>query len=260
MAIKYLVFGTGLLGNTFRIVLPTASVVLSRDLCDITKKDDIKAALDYYNPRIVINAAGIVPKNSSADSEEMFKVNAFAPHYIADLCYRKRRFVHISTDSVFSGERGKYTERFDPDATGLYGMSKILGEPNIGLVIRGSFVGLPDPKGHGLFSWASAQEEVVGYDRVFWNGLTTVEFIRKTLELIDDGAEGIRHIYSYTVSKYELLKCAKEVFEWDTYIHKETDCVEECHQTNKTLNSIYATGFVAKPIKRQLKELKNVCF
>lgn len=253
---KYLVFGDGLLGNTFRLALPKASVVLSKEQCDITNKDSIKRAIRQYNPHVVINAAGIVPKNS-VPIDYMFKVNSFAPHYIADECARKCKFIHISTDCVFSGERGKYTEKDAMDATDTYGMSKIFGEPTEALVIRTSFIGLPDPKGRGLLAWASRQLELTGYDKVFWNGVTTLELLKQIEIFADQNITGIRHIYSYTVSKYELLKCAKDVFEWSMPVYKESDTEETPHAVDKTLNSVYATGFVAKPLKRQLKEMKN---
>lgn len=254
MKVNTLVFGDGLLGSAFKHF---ESIVLSHAQCDITQKDQLKSAISYYNPRVVVNAAGIVPKNS-AGVETTFKVNSFAPHYIADVCYKKCQFVHISTDCVFSGEKGNYTERDVPDASDIYGMSKLFGEPLNALVIRASFVGLPDPKGRGLLAWASQQEELVGYDKVFWNGVTPFELIRVLNQLVSEGITGVRHVYSYTLSKYELLKCAKELFGWTMPLYKESDTHASPHECNKTLGSLYATGFVAKPIRRQLKELVHV--
>lgn len=255
MKVDTLVFGDGLLGNTFRYF--DGMVVLSHAQCDITQKDQIKSAVSYYNPRVVVNAAGIVPKNPTS-IETTFKVNSFAPHYIADVCYKKCQFVHISTDCVFSGEKGNYNERDIPDASDIYGMSKVFGEPSNSLVVRVSFVGLPDSKGRGLLAWASQQEELIGYDRVFWNGVTTFELIKMVRQLTHEGALGTRHIYSYTISKYELLKCAKEVFGWNMPLYKESETDSTKHECNKTLGSVYSTGFIAKPIRAQLEELINV--
>lgn len=254
MKSKLLVLGDGLLGSTFKYL--KNATVLSKDQCNTTKKDDISTALNYYRPDAVINCAGIVPKNT-APVETIFKVNSFAPHYIADVCDSKRcKFIHISTDCVFSGKCGGYTEKDSPDAVDIYGMSKALGEPTSGLVVRTSFVGMPDPKGRGLLAWASMQDEIVGYDRVFWNGVTTHNLIRKLLEYIHEDVTGIRHVYSYTVSKYELLKCAKDVFGWDYMILPESyDTTIAPHVSNKTLSSVYETGFITRPIRMQLMEM-----
>jgi dTDP-4-dehydrorhamnose reductase len=252
MKVKYLIFGDGLLGNAFKAYKHTA--VLSRTQCDIRVKEDIKTALTYYRPKIVINAAGIVPR-SNATAEQMFKVNAFAPHYIADACYKKCKLIHISTDCVFSGVKGKYVETDVPDAPDMYGMSKTLGEPSDALVVRTSFVGLDDPKGRGLLAWASQQQEIIGYDKTFWNGITTVEMVKKLFELAEQESTGIRHIYSYTVSKYELLKYAQEVFGWKYKIYPESENGGVPHISDKTLHSIYPDGFIAKPIRQQLMEL-----
>jgi len=252
MKVKTLVFGDGLLGNTFKTQPKTA--VLSRKQCDITQKDQIKDALNYYRPETVINAAGIVPRHADT-AETMFKVNSFAPHYIADLCDRNTYFIHISTDCVFSGDKGNYTERDVPDATDMYGMSKLFGEPYDGLVIRTSFVGIPDPKQRGLLAWAQSQKEIIGYDKVLWNGVTVKELVNHLQIYIGERVTGTRHVYSYTVSKYELLTCAKEVFGWTMPIYRDTESPGKNHICNKTLSSIYANGFIVKPIRQQLKEL-----
>jgi len=250
----YLVFGDGLLGNSFKLL--NNALVLSKQQCDITDKDAVYEVIKHYKPLVVINAAGIVPRNN-VSTETIFKVNSFAPHHIADVCDRKCKFIHISTDCVFYGTKGRYTERDKPDATDTYGMSKIFGEPYSGLTLRMSFIGLPDPRNRGLLAWAQQQKEIVGYDQVFWNGITILEANKKIIEFAHEDVTGLRHVYSYTVSKYELLLAAKEIFGWKTKIYKETDKEEVPHRTNKTLNSLYATGFVTKPLKRQLKELIN---
>lgn len=87
----YLVFGDGLLGNSFKIL--NNALVLSKSQCDITDKDAVYEVIKRYKPLVVINAAGIVPR-STESTETMFKVNSFAPHSIADIC--RKRNVNIS--------------------------------------------------------------------------------------------------------------------------------------------------------------------
>jgi dTDP-4-dehydrorhamnose reductase len=255
MKAKYVIFGNGLLGSTFANIHD--AVVIPRSVCDITDRDSIRSTINYYKPRVVINTAGIVPKYPAPISQ-MFKVNSFAPHYIADVCFGKCKFIHISTNCVFDGERGAYTERDEASATDVYGMSKLFGESSDALVIRTSFVGLPDLKGRGLLAWLSQHTSVVGYDKVLWNGVTTLELVSKVLGYAELDLTGIRHVYSYTISKYHLLQLVNEIlFDNTKIVDKESDMTNSPHIEDKTLNSVYATGFISKPIKQQVMELTH---
>ena len=250
---KYLIFGDGLLGTAFKQQADT--VVLSRLECDITNKEDIIRALDEFTPDVVVNCAGIVPKNKVPPGD-MFKANSFAPHIISDICQGNSKFVHISTNCVFDGKRASYSERDLTNATDVYGVSKTLGEPDNAFVIRTSFVGLPDPNGRGLLAWAKTQDSIIGYDKVLWNGVTTVELVKKITELVKQDITGIRHIHGFTYSKYEVLKIANEIlFGGRLNIQQETKITTNPHVENKTLMSLYDDGYVRIPIEQQLKEL-----
>ena len=247
-----LVLGDGLLGNAFK---PFAKV-LAKSECDITARSDVEQALDKYQPKVLINCAGIVPKHPSG-MMNMFQVNAYAPHLLEIECQRRGiKLVHISTNCVF-GKDGPYSEYSETHPTDLYGMSKLLGEPKQDiktLVIRTSLVGLPDPKGRGLLAWASRQSSLVGFDRVLWNGVTTKELVNQILLLTNQNKYGIVHVASNeTLSKFELLELAKDIFKWDVTIGKESALIERPHVENKTL--LAEQGLVTKSLRQQLKEL-----
>lgn len=247
-----LVFGKGLLGSAFE----SYAKVLTKNECDIAVRSDVEQALDKYKPSVVVNCAGIVPKHPSG-LFNMFRVNSYAPRMLEKECQRRGiKLVHISTNCVF-GNNGPFSEYSETYPTDLYGMSKLLGEPEKDiktLVVRTSLVGLPDPKGRGLLAWASKQSVVTGYDQVFWNGVTTKELVKQILVLTNQDKHGIVHIASNeTISKFELLKLAKEVFGWDLSIGKESALTDRPHIENKTLTSEY--GLVTKSIRQQLEEL-----
>jgi len=163
-------------------------------------------------PEVVINAVGIVKQRAaSADPLESIVVNSLFPHRLASSCRLVgARLIHISTDCVFSGKRGDYTEDDIPDPVDLYGRSKLLGElAGTGcLTIRTSIIGLELAHYSGLIEWFLRQKDrVCGYRRAQWNGLTTIELARVLDTVIRDSGEldGVWHVSAEPISKYRLL-------------------------------------------------------
>lgn len=247
-----LVFGDGLLGN----ILRDRCVVLSHKECDITNRYAIRAALRKYKPKVVINCAGIVPKRNDK-LDVMYQVNAVGPLNIEEECFGCCKFVQISTNCVFNGLYGNYTEKDVPDPRDNYGWSKLLGERG-DLVIRTSFIGLPDNGKRGLLYWLQHAEHIVGYDGVAWNGVTHLTLRKLLYQYIDEGREGLFHIYSEPTTKYDILVAANEIFGFNKTIIPESSTRLTVHLENKTLNSIYNEP--EKPIKEQLQEMQRALF
>lgn len=178
------------------------------DVLDAAFLDD----LDALDPEVVVNCVGLVrqrvvsPENSRA-------VNAVLPHRLAA---GVRRLVHVSTDCVFSGDRGWYSESDVPDAHDPYGADKALGEvrdrPNT-LTLRTSIVGREVQNHLGLLEWflrASSPDApaVLGYVDHRWNGVTTRHLARVVRRAIVDWPKmwGLVHVTAAEpVTKYDLL-------------------------------------------------------
>jgi dTDP-4-dehydrorhamnose reductase len=140
-------------------------------------------------------------------------INALFPHRLAQLCQAcGARLVHVSTDCVFSGRKGRYTEDDPSDAEDLYGRTKFLGEvagPGC-LTLRTSIIGRELDRRTSLIEWFLSQRgrTVTGYARAIYTGLTT----RALSELIGDILErhpdmsGLWHAASDPISKYDLLE------------------------------------------------------
>lgn len=170
-------------------------------------------ALARARPEVVVNAVGIVKQREAAhDPVLSIEVNALLPHRLARLCRTAgARLVHISTDCVFSGARGEYTERDIPDPVDLYGRSKWLGEvadqPHA-LTLRTSIIGLELGRTTGLIEWFLAQRGTVrGYRRAVYTGLTTAELARALEHLLlqADSPHGLWHLASARIDKHDLL-------------------------------------------------------
>lgn len=112
---------------------------------DVETEDGLHRLFAQVRPEVVINCIGVVKQLAGADDPLVaIPINALLPHRLAEHCRRSNaRLIHISTDCVFSGERGNYGEADAPDAKDLYGRSKLLGEvaaPHV-VTLRTSIVG-----------------------------------------------------------------------------------------------------------------------
>lgn len=168
----------------------------------------IEGILDGFRPDLVVNC---IAAGKEANNKEAVALNSLFPHQLAVSVMRVgARLVHVSTDGVFTGKAGRYSERDDPDVTDIYGLSKLLGEVTESncLTLRTSIIGPELGIGRGLFSWLSRQKGVIkGFRKVMFSGLTTLELSRIITEYVLPRPDlmGLLHISSGTISKFDLL-------------------------------------------------------
>jgi len=180
------------------------------DARDAARVADVISA---FRPEVVVNAAGIVKQRPEAhEREPAEEVNARFPHRLAGLCRAHgSRLVHLSTDCVFSGEKGNYTESDRPDPVDLYGKTKLDGEVNApgAITLRTSMIGTELDRKTGLVEWFLAQKgrQVQGYRKAIFSGFITAELARLIERLITrhPDAHGLYHAASAPVSKFDLL-------------------------------------------------------
>lgn len=247
----------GLLGETIYRLYPSVTL-LSRAECDLSSFMSIRNMVYEYQPDIVINAAGITPKHP--EQNKSVWVNALGPRLLEDFCLRNLiKVIHISTADIF--ENGPKRESdFPNNLINLYTITKYLGETidMTNLTVRCSFVGLPDERGRGLLSWAQQQEKIIGYDGVYWNGITAIQLARLIMEIfIPKDTQGVIHAFGPMTTKYDMLVSAKKILGFKADIVKQSDVVvpDEVIRTNRTLDSEYDIGNkIDFSIEDQLKE------
>lgn len=172
----------------------------------------ISESITAGNFDIIVNCIGILNQFAENDKSAAVFLNSYIPHFLAKITVGTHtRVIHISTDCVFSGKNGPYTESSFPDGTTFYDRSKALGEiiDNNNLTLRSSIVG-PDIKqsGIGLLNWFMHQQgEVNGYTGAKWTGQTTLQ-LAKTIEIAAQlkVCGLINMVPENNISKYELLK------------------------------------------------------
>jgi len=160
----------------------------------------------------VINCIGLLNEFAEKNHPLAVYLNSYLPHFLADVTKNLRaRVLHMSTDCVFSGKRGGYTETDLRDGETFYDRTKALGEldDDKNLTLRGSIVG-PDcnPQGIGLLNWFMQQQGTVrGFTHAMWTGQTTLQ-VAKTMEAaLKQGATGlVNTVPDTSISKYDMLK------------------------------------------------------
>lgn len=181
----------------------------------------VEQALDAVEPDVIVNAIGIVKQlKDGADPVPSIEINSLFPHKLARAAAaRGARVVHISTDCVFSGSRGMYTETDLADADDLYGRSKRLGEiaGSGALTLRTSIVGRELHGAHGLVEWFLGQRGgagVKGFTRAFFSGLTTMALARTVADVVERQSDlsGVYHVAADRIAKYDLLRLVNDAF------------------------------------------------
>ena len=175
--------------------------------------DSLVEAFSNSRPTIVINCIGLVKQLAGAeDPLEAIPINSLLPHRLAKLCeLSDARFIHVSTDCVFSGRKGGYSETDLPDAEDIYGRTKLLGEVNYpnAITLRTSIIGHELGSTHGLVDWfLSQQEHVKGFAGAIFSGLPTCELSRVIRNFVIPNRQihGIYHVAAKPISKYDLLQ------------------------------------------------------
>lgn len=202
--------------------------------------ESIRRAIKMSSPNVIVNCVGIIKQRPEAnDPLTAISVNALFPHKLARVCKQNNiRLIHVSSDCVFSGNKGYYTETDQSDAEDLYGRSKYLGEvyyPGC-LTIRTSIIGRELGSKNGLVEWFLSNEgkTVSGYTNAIFSGLTTLELSRVVGKTIKSFPEltGLYHVSSDPIAKFSLLKLIQREYNMNIQIDVEANTIN-----NRALNS-----------------------
>ena len=193
------------------------------------------------NPEYLINCIGVIKqRDDSPNAFESIKINSLLPHFLADICSPYNvKVIHFSTDCVFAGTKGCYRESDIPDATDLYGRSKLLGElyRQDCITIRTSIIGHELCNKRSLLEWAlsNRSKTVAGFKNAIFSGLTTLEMANIIDRFVigsNKGLNGLLHVSADPISKFDLLTLISKEYELDLEISSEYST-----KINRHLNS-----------------------
>lgn len=220
-------------------------------------KNKIKEIFKKVKPNLIINCIGVVKQIiNNNEYSEIIRVNSLLPHYLMELInlQKKVRFIHFSTDCVFSGLKGNYLETDFPDADDIYGKSKILGELNYSntLTLRTSIIGRELQSNHSLLNWFLNQNKSIkGYKNAIFSGLTALEIAKILHKFIipKNNLKGLYHLSGNAISKLDLLKIIKCVYKKNIKI-----MIDRKVKINRSLNS----SFLRKKTSYKLRDWKDL--
>lgn len=218
---------------------------------DVENIDCLMQVMGDIKPDVVINCIGLVKQLSEADDPLLaIPINSLLPHRLARLCaVAGARFIHMSTDCVFSGSKGMYLDSDYSDAKDLYGRSKFLGEvdyPNA-ITLRTSIIGHELDGARSLVGWFLAQSgPVKGFRKAIFSGLPTVEIARLIRDYVIPHPElhGLYHVSADPINKLDLLELVAKTYGKSIDIQPEDILV-----IDRSLDSTrfrQATGFQPK--------------
>jgi dTDP-4-dehydrorhamnose reductase len=219
---------------------------------DVDDVDALVRMFDRHRPTVVVNCVGLVKQLGDAkDPLAAIPVNAVLPHRLARLCaLAGARLVHLSTDCVFTGDKGMYREGDLPDAQDVYGRTKLLGEVDYphALTLRTSIIGHELASHHSLVCWFLSQcGPVRGYSQAIFSGLPTVEIARVIDEYVLDRPElrGLYHLSAEPIDKFSLLQLVAKTYGKQTGITEDRALVIDRSLDSTRFRN--ATGYRPEP-------------
>ena len=224
---------------------------------DAFNTEKLKEILNTVKPDFVINCIGILNQFAEENPDVAIYVNGYFPHLLDRLSKEYGyKLIHITTDCVFSGKKGNYTENDFRDADSYYGRSKAIGEVNNNrtLTFRTSIIG-PDinENGIGLFNWFIKQSrEINGYSNVFWSGVTTLELAKAIEASFEQNISGIYHLTNNEkISKYDLLKLFAKYTGKEIKINK----YEDYHLDKTLIDTRKEFNYTVPSYEEMIKEM-----
>ena len=229
---------------------------------DLLATNSIVKLLMEIKPKVVINCVGLTKHQKGTDDPQIsLPINALFPHKLSDLCLLYgSKVIHISTDCIFLGDSGPYSENDTPDACDIYGKSKILGELNNlnSLTIRTSTIGHEYMSSYGLLDWFLSQNNWChGYANARFSGLTNTEFAKVIADYVipNEKMSGIYHVGGPEISKYELLKIFSSAYNKKIEIKKDENFIINRSLISKKFNDF--TGYKPTSWEEMVLSMRN---
>ncbi len=221
----------------------------------------VKETIEQIRPNVVVNAVGVIKQVPLAKNViATLSINSIFPHQLSELSEEFQfRLINISTDCVFSGEKGNYSESDLADSHDLYGKSKNLGEVVTGncLTLRTSIIGRELETAHSLVEWflSNRGKSVKGFVNAIYTGFPTIVLADILSNLIENYPNlcGLYHVSSEPINKYNLLSLINEAYRAEIDIEPFEDFViDRSLDSNKFRE---ATGFEPTNWKEMIKRM-----
>jgi dTDP-4-dehydrorhamnose reductase len=233
------------------------------DSVDAENFQTVAKAVEEINPQVIFNAVGVIKQLPTSENVvKTLTINSLFPHRLAEITENcGAKLINISTDCVFNGQKGNYTEEDISNATDVYGKSKNLGEVTKGncLTLRTSIIGRELQTAHGLVEWflSNRGKKVKGFVNAIYSGFPTIVLADIIADLIENhhNLSGLYHLSADSINKYDLLKLINEAYRTEIEIEPFED-----FRIDRSLNSAKfreATGFKPEGWRKMIKKMAD---
>jgi dTDP-4-dehydrorhamnose reductase len=244
------------------------SIKFDAEKADVDSLRELTKDADYIFNSIAIIKQRIPKKVPAKVLSSVIEVNSNFPCLLEQSLSEQTKIIEIGTDCVFSGNRGSYIESDIKDPTDIYGWSKALGEIESEKImrLRTSIIGRQTSQQSSLLDWFLNREingRVTGFSNHYWNGMTTLQFSKIVLSVINKNlfSAGTYHFYSEAkITKGNLLDLFRKYFERPDIqlsIEADDDFIDRSLGTNfpETTSRIWqAAGYSKTPCIEDMLE------
>ena len=229
---------------------------------DAAEPSSIKRVFEKNQFDLAINCIGLIKQRSDqVDDRPMMSINGEFPHKLAEIANSSGvRVIQISTDCVFSGDKGNYVETDTPDPVDTYGRSKLLGELNdsTNLTIRTSHIGPELSVKKSLVEWLLSQRNgrIRGFSGAIYSCLTSKELAKVIENLMptETSLSGMFHVSSEAISKLEIINQLNELLDLNIEVVEDKTI-----QINRSLNSLRFQSTTNTSAPEWAPMLKDLC-
>ena len=229
------------------------------EIMDVTNFSEFDKYLNKLKVDVIVNCIGTLNEDAENSPDKAILLNSYLPRFLEKKYMNtKVKIIQISTDCVFSGKTGNYTEDSFRDGDSIYARTKTLGEINNNkdLTIRTSIIG-PDinEDGIGLFQWFMNQKGTIyGFKNAYWTGVTTIELAKGIEKLIKNDVTGLYHfVPNEKISKYNLLNIIAEIFNRNINIIPK----EDYYVDKSLINTRTDFKYVIPTYREMIEEMKS---
>lgn len=235
---------------------------------DLGQLSSIPAWVEQARPDAIIHCAAIANLDFAQQQPDLAtRINAEAPAVFAETAFKLDiPLIHISTDSIFDGQKGVYSEEDQPNPQNIYAQSKLEGEQAVSLanpramIARVVFYGWSISGKRSLaeffYNNLSQGRPVKGFTDAIFSPLYVKDLADLLLESLQKELNGIWHVFSQnSISKYAFGVALAQRFGFDSSLIEPVSTSAGDLSTRRPLNLSINTEKLQKALGHELPEV-----
>jgi dTDP-4-dehydrorhamnose reductase len=239
---------------------------------DISDRKQVDSNFDKVVPEAVVHCAAMTDVDKCETARELaWKINVTGTENIVKASDRTKAFlICVSTDFVFNGEKGRYTEEDAPDPINYYGLTKLEAEKRVQdmtgkhCIVRASVIFGSNPAlGKVNFAlWLLEKlrrKESVNIVTDQWNSPTlNTNMAEMMLEILERKLEGAIHVSGATrINRFDFAKLLASTFKLDSDLIRPVTSAEFSWPARRPRDSSLSTKKASRLLRNKPLEIRQ---